>query len=238
MVPSHFTITNVFPTEPAPPGLNYFFNAENVPTPLELSQALHHAYLYDGRLAGRGTANVFSSDRRWKAPPSAYGRDRLHELGYNYVGIVSALNQPGIWGMNIQGSQHVALDVMSIPELLKILIGVQFSTSTERHWISLGARAIEARSLHYAFECVRAWVYDVQSRREFYDVNVVTQGNSICLQIKTALAFDPMFLTWDIETGLWTADYKAIGLLNATFLVFPMLKDLGADRVFSNFKAE
>jgi hypothetical protein len=128
---------------------------------------------------------------------------------------------------------------MSFPDLLEVLVRLRFSSSTESRWFQMGAdHIVGQRLVHHVYSCVRQWVHDVQSRRELSGVDVIARGTTVSIYFKTTFEVNPMTITWDIKTGLWEADGMALGVVKAAFLVFPELKNFGADQVFSNFKAE
>lgn len=114
-------VTNVFPTEPAPPGLNYYVAIKELPClPWdfhEWNKLLYKAHTANGNLAGLSTSGAF--DYKWAGVQymTAADLDRVHDLGYNSIFVINGAG-PVIWGNEVVGTEWrlpqlmTALDVM------------------------------------------------------------------------------------------------------------------------------
>lgn len=238
MIPSHFSIINTFPDKPAPVGLNYYINCEVPPSEYAFSRVLERCILHHDRVAGMHTGGAlawFVNECQWRSPLTMSERDRLDELGYNYVGIVSVMG-PIIYGHNIQGVRSTLHEVLCLPELLNILMGLRISTATERRWLELGAPDEMARRMGYHVQAqLRGWCMDTVMNNRLDVPQCVFQNGVVILHFKTFLSPDPAILTLDLRSGLWALSGRAPDLMHAAFLVFPTLKDIGAQNVFNNF---
>jgi hypothetical protein len=120
-------VTNVFPTEPAPPGLNYYVAVKELPYAREelhysrlrdWNTFLYKAYLANNNLEGLRTSEAFDAQWAYVQYMTAADQDRVHDLGYNPIYRYSGVG-PVIWGNEVVGTDWrlpqlmIAVEVMT-----------------------------------------------------------------------------------------------------------------------------
>jgi hypothetical protein len=110
----NINVTNVFPTEPAPPGLNYYVAIKELPYPAD-SLVNWNFFLKSVLKESQGRAFTDS----WKdlKPMSEYDADVVYSLGYNPVRNTRDWG-PVIWGNKVVGTRWNLPQLMAVFEVM------------------------------------------------------------------------------------------------------------------------
>jgi nitrogen fixation protein len=106
-------VTNVFPTEPAPPGLNYYVPIKDLPFvhSWDWDSFFYDVYETTTIMSGLRTTTAFGPEWLNLQYLSAADRDRVQTLGYNPLFNMAGVG-PVVWGNEVVGS------AWHLPELM------------------------------------------------------------------------------------------------------------------------
>src|SRR5882672_1278668 len=98
-------VTNVFPTESAPPGLNYYVATKELPYSHanDWDWFFHNVYDAASLMSGLRTSQAFGPDWGPVGYITAADQERLYCLGYNTIHQHQGMG-PVVWGNQVVGS--------------------------------------------------------------------------------------------------------------------------------------
>jgi hypothetical protein len=114
-------VTNVWPTEPAPLGLNYYVAIRELQYPSEDIQSwnsfLSRAYDCNPSIAGTKTPGAFCDWAQNLQPLTAMEREVLWNLGYNPIYYMHGIG-PVIYGNDVVGTRWTLPQLMTVFEVM------------------------------------------------------------------------------------------------------------------------
>lgn len=241
MTPSHFTLCNQFPSQYAPRGLNYYIHAKTLPSTFRFYRVLDEIYRMNGRMAGLRTDSVTSLARDWLPPLNDYERDRLYDMGYNYVGPISG-HPAVIWGQDVQGSHFKLIDLMTVPDLLTTISQIRNVTASFRttshmeteealtHWRMRNEGEYLATVVAMMWKFIQELLYERRITKGDYR----RHNDSVEVHIVVHMWTDPIVLEFHMPTGKWKVNQAGNAWINAGLCVFPELIELDLQRNLSN----
>ena len=117
-------VTNVFPTEQAPPGLNYYAPIKELPYSYvwDWDFFLNAVHNETSIMAGLKTARAFGPEWANLEYLPVGERDRLQTLGYNPIFNMHGVGNV-VWGNEVQGSPWHLPDLINGHEVVEDIIG-------------------------------------------------------------------------------------------------------------------